>query len=120
MANPEIGFSRVEALLFPVNDVNTSSFFKVLNANIAILKPELAHANKQSPLRNIIPDRRQSKTLILSTNGDQKLQEKEFSIAICRPTGDNWKSKTLFLSIFDSRSLTVKSLFDCRLSGMSM
>ena len=24
-----------------------------------------------------------------------------FLIAICRPTGDKWQSKTLFLSIFD-------------------
>ena len=31
------------------------------------------------------PDMRQSKTLILSTNVDQKLVETEISIAICRP-----------------------------------
>ena len=34
------------------------------------------------------PGRRQSKTLILSTNVDQKSLGTEFSIAICRPTGD--------------------------------
>ena len=45
------------------------------------------------------PDRRQSKTLILSTNVDQNWVETEFSIAICRSTGDKWQSKTLFLAI---------------------
>ena len=50
------------------------------------------------------PDRQQSKTLILSTNVDKKTLETEFSIAICRPTGDKWQLKTLFLAIFDSRS----------------
>ena len=35
-----------------------------------------------------IPDRRQSKTLILSMNVDQNWSETEFLIAICRPTGD--------------------------------
>ena len=34
------------------------------------------------------PDMRQSKTLLLSTNVDQKWLETEFLIAICRPTGD--------------------------------
>ena len=47
------------------------------------------------------PDMRQSKTLILSTNADQKSLETEFSIAICRPTCDKWQSKTLFLACFD-------------------
>ena len=37
------------------------------------------------------PGRRQSKTLILSTNEDQKLFETEFSIAICRQFGDKYK-----------------------------
>ena len=37
---------------------------------------------------------------ILSGNVDKKSIEKVFSIAICRPTGDKWQSKTLFLSIF--------------------
>ena len=41
----------------------------------------------------------------------------EFSIAIFRPTGDKWQSKTLFLTIFDLRSSIVKSVFDCHLSG---
>ena len=31
--------------------------------------------------------RRQSKTLILSTNIDKNLLETEFAIGICRPTG---------------------------------
>ena len=34
------------------------------------------------------PGRRHLKTLILSTNVDQKPLETEFSIAICSPTGD--------------------------------
>ena len=59
------------------------------------------------------PDRRHSKTLII----DQRSLETEFSIAICRPTGDTWQSKTLFIySYFDPRSSIVKSVFDCRLS----
>ena len=51
--------------------------------------------------------------LILSTNVDQKSLETEFSIAICRPTGDKWQSETPFLSIFDPRSTIVKRVFDC-------
>ena len=48
-------------------------------------------------------------TLILSTNVDQKKFETKFSIAICRPTGDKWQSKTLFLVNFDPRSSIVKT-----------
>ena len=55
----------------------------------------------------LTPGRRQSKTPILSRNVDQKSIETLFSIAICRPTGDKWQSKTLFLSIFDPRSSIV-------------
>ena len=58
----------------------------------------------------IAPDRRQSKTLILSMNVDQKSLETEFFIAICRPTGDKWQSKTLFLAIFDGPLLIDKSV----------
>ena len=58
------------------------------------------------------PERWQSKTLIL------KKLETEFLIAICRQTGDKWQSKTLFLAIFDPRSSIVKSVLDCRLSGV--
>ena len=61
-------------------------------------------------------DRRQSKTLILPTNVDQKQLETEFLIAICRRSGD---SKTLFLAIFDPRSSIVKSGFECRKSGVA-
>ena len=50
-----------------------------------------------------LPGRRQSKTSILSTNVDQNSFETEFLIAICRPTGDKWQSKILFISIFDPR-----------------
>ena len=64
------------------------------------------------------PGRRQSKTLIMSINIDQKSLETEFLIGICRPTGDKWQSKTLFLLIFDPRSLIVKSIFDCSLPGV--
>ena len=68
----------------------------------------------ESNAESITPDRRQSKTLILSTSVDKKSLETEFSTAICRPNGDKWQSKTLFLSIFDSRQSIGKSLFDCR------
>ena len=54
------------------------------------------------------PDKLQSETLILSVNVDKKLLETEFSIAVCRPTGDKWQSKTLFLAIFDLHSGNVK------------
>ena len=74
----------------------------------------------------ITPDRWQSKTPILSRNVDQKSIESVFSIAICRPIGDNrpigdkWQSKTLFLSIFDPRLSIVDNVFDCRLPGVMM
>ena len=68
---------------------------------------------------NNTQDRRQSKKLILSTSVDQKSLVTKFSIAICRPTGDKWQSKTLFLAIVDPRSSILKSVFDCRLSGVN-
>ena len=46
----------------------------------------------------ITPDRRKSKTLILSMNVDRKLLVTKFLIAIYR-LGDKWQSKTLFLAI---------------------
>ena len=49
---------------------------------------------------------------------DQISLETEFSIAICRPTGDNWQSIALFLARFDPRLSIVKSVFYCRLSGV--
>ena len=55
---------------------------------------------------------------ILSKNIDKKSLETEFSIAICRHTGDKWPMKTLFLSIFFSRSSIVHSVFDSRLPGV--
>ena len=58
----------------------------------------------------ITPDRRQSKTLMQSTNVDQISLETEFLIAICRPTGDKWQSKTMFLKIFDQCSSIDKSV----------
>ena len=64
------------------------------------------------------PGRRQLKTLILWMNAEQKSFETEFSISVCRPTGGKWKSKTLFQVTFDPRLSIVKSIFDCRLSGV--
>ena len=61
------------------------------------------------------PGRRQLKTLIPSKDADKKLLETEFSIVSCRPTGDKWQSKALFLTIFDPRPSIAKSVFDCRL-----
>ena len=73
-----------------------------------------------SIIDNITPGRLQSKTLILSTNVDQKSLETEFSIAICRPTGDKWQSKPLFLAIFDPRLSILKSVFGCQLLGVNI
>ena len=64
-------------------------------------------------------DRQQLKIIIISTNRDKKSLETEFLMAICRPTGDKWQSKTLFLASFDTRSSFVKSIYDCRLSGVT-
>ena len=47
-----------------------------------------------------------------------KIVGNKFSIAICRPIGDKWQSKILFLAIFDPRSSIVKSVIDCRLPGV--
>ena len=51
-------------------------------------------------------------------NVDQKLLETEILIVICRPNGDKCQSKSLFLAIFYPHLLIVKSVFDCRLSGV--
>ena len=68
-----------------------------------LILPVIVH----SCLRNT-PDRRQSnKLLILLTNIHPKSFETEFSIAICRPTGDEWQLETLFLAIFDPHSSIV-------------
>ena len=71
-------------------------------------------------ISNITPGRRQSQTVIPSTNVDQKSLETEFSNAICRSIGDKCQSKTLFLTIFDPRSSIAKSVFDCRLPGVNI
>ena len=47
-----------------------------------------------------------------------KIDKTEFSIAIYRQLGDKWQSKTLFLAIFDQRSAILKSVFDCRITGV--
>ena len=44
--------------------------------------------------------------------------ETELSNAIYRLTGENLQLKILFLPIFDPRSSIVKSVYDCRLSGV--
>ena len=59
-----------------------------------------------------------SKTPIPSWNVDQKSLETEFSISICRHTGDKWQSKTVFLLIFDPRLWIVDRVFDCHLSDV--
>ena len=50
---------------------------------------------KEQPV--LSPDRRQSKSLLTMTNMDQKSLETVFLIAICRQSGNEWQSKTLFL-----------------------
>ena len=52
-----------------------------------------------------------SKTLIPLTNVDEKSLETEFLIAICHSIGDKWRSKTLFIAIFDLCSSIDKSVF---------
>ena len=59
--------------------------------------------------------RGQSKTSILSTNIDKKSLETEILITICRPTGDKWQLKTLFVAIFDPHLSIGKSVFECPL-----
>ena len=79
----------------------------------------VSHQNNHEFLLSIYTSGRwQSKTLILSMKLDQTSLETEFSIAICRPTGDKWLSKTLFLAIFDPQSSIVKNCSYCRLFGM--
>ena len=58
--------------------------------------------------------------LILSTKVDKKSLETEFSVAICRPAGDKWQWKTLFLAIFDPHQLIVKSILICRLPRVAV
>ena len=49
---------------------------------------------------------------------DQKSIENSVFDCLCRPIGDRWQSKTLFLAIFNSRFSIVKSVFDCLLLGV--
>ena len=46
-------------------------------------------------------------------NTDQKSLETGFSIAICRPTGDKWQSKRLFLAIFDPHWFSIAAYPVC-------
>ena len=72
------------------------------------------------PCTYITPGRWQSKMPILSRNVAKKSIKTVFLIAICRPPGDKWQSKTLFLSIFYLGSSIVDNIFDCHLSGVFM
>ena len=65
-------------------------------------------------------DRRQSKTLIVSTNlhVDQNSLETEFFDCHLSPDWRQMAIETLFLAIFDPRSSIGKSVFDCRLSDV--
>ena len=54
--------------------------------------------------------KRQRKQTAINNNPSKSL-ETVFSIAICRQSGDKWKSKILFLAIFTG-------VLDCRLSGV--
>ena len=64
----------------------------------------------------ITPDRRQSKTLLLSTEVHHTSLETEFSIVICRQMAiENTVSGD-----FQSRFSINKSVFDCRLSGVGI
>ena len=78
-----------------------------------IRKRFLTHISSAHTCR-VLLDRRQ----YISTNVDKKSLETVFFISICRPTGDKWQSKTLFLAIFDQCSSIVKSVSDCHLSGV--
>ena len=60
----------------------------------------------------------QSKTSILSTKVEKKSSETESLISICRPSGNKWQAKTLFLAIFDPHSANVKTIFDCRIPSV--
>ena len=51
------------------------------------------------------------KRSLQSMNADQKSLETVFSIDICRQSGDNWQSKTLFLTSFDLRSSMIFKTF---------
>ena len=65
-----------------------------------------------STVSSITPGRRQLITLILLTNIDH---------SVFGAIGNKWQSKTLFLAIFDLRSLIViKTIFNCRLPVVSM
>ena len=58
----------------------------------------------------ITSDRRQLKTLMISTSIDQISLEKDLFILISRLYGVKWQSKMLVLAIFDLHSSIVKSI----------
>ena len=68
---------------------------------------------------SVTKDRRQSKRLILSTNVDQTYEKQFFDCHL----SPNWRQmaiKNTVSSDFDSFLSIVKSVFDCRLSGVMM
>ena len=102
------GFVKVtnSHLLPPGTFIHSSKFINEHSTFCTLVKKvKIGHVNILILIN--APGRRQWKTSILSTNIDKKLLETEFLIAICRPNGDKWQSKTLFLEIFD-QSVFVK------------
>ena len=47
-----------------------------------------------------------------------KIARNSVFIAICRQSGDKWRSKTLFLTFFRSTLVDSVNVFDCRLPGV--
>ena len=74
-------------------------FFK-----ISFLRKILSGLQSECPYPHRVGDNQ--KRSDQSTDADQKSLETVFLIAICRPSGDIWQLKTLFLAIFDLRSST--------------
>ena len=62
------------------------------------------------------PDRRQSKTLILSMNEDEKSLETEFSIVICRPTEHLWSKYTRKTNKVNQQTLSLSLQLSLSLS----
>ena len=108
---------RILVLCLTLSDSVLERIFREKSADKSMKNYTGCKKLKSCPFQ-LIPGRRQTKTLILSMNVDQKWLETEFLIAICRPTGNKFQSKTLFLAIFDPLSSIMKSVFDCHLPGV--
>ena len=76
-----------------------------------------SYSQSNMTAKNITLDRRQSKTLLKSTNADQKSLETEFSIAICLQSYDN--RKPCFLLFFLYTFVDSINVFVCRLPGVT-